>query len=66
MYEMALNLSGIRKEKAKLIEKEVEGILAELEMPKTTFIYISHQQTFSDMIKPTHTITLSNGKIMIQ
>lgn len=36
------------------------------EMPKTTFIYISHQQTFSDMIKPTHTITLSNGKIMIQ
>ena len=36
------------------------------EMPNTTFIYISHQQTFSDMIKPTHTITLSNGKIMIQ
>ena len=36
------------------------------EMPNTTFMYISHQQTFSDMIKPTHTITLSNGKIMIQ
>ena len=36
------------------------------EMPDTTFIYISHQQTFSNMIKPTHTITLSNGKNMIQ
>lgn len=36
------------------------------EMPNTTFVYISHQQAFSDMIKPTNTITLSNGKNMIK
>lgn len=37
MYEIALKISNIRKEKARGIEKEVEGILSELEMPKTTF-----------------------------
>lgn len=47
---------------------ETQKMIAHIisEMPDTTFIYISHQQIFSDMIKPTHTITLSNGKIMIQ
>lgn len=37
MYEIAFKISNIRKEKAKVIEKEVEEILSELEMPKTTF-----------------------------
>ncbi len=36
------------------------------DMTDTTFLFISHQQNFTDMIKPTHTTTLSDGKIMIQ
>ena len=35
-------------------------------MPDTTFIFISHQQNFTDLIHPTHTTTLSNGKIVIE
>ncbi len=35
-------------------------------MPNTTFIFISHQQAFTNMIQPTNTITLSEGKIMIK
>ena len=35
-------------------------------MPDTTFIFISHQSDFTQMIAPTHTTTLSNGKIMIE
>ncbi len=35
-------------------------------MPDTTFIFISHQTEFTEMIKPTHTTTLSNGKIVIK
>ena len=35
-------------------------------MPNTTFLFISHQQSFTDLISPTNTITLSNGQIMIQ
>lgn len=35
-------------------------------MPDTTFMYISHQDTFSNLISPTHTITLSGGQIMLQ
>lgn len=35
-------------------------------MPDTTFIIISHQPDFTTMISPTHTTTLSNGKIMIE
>lgn len=37
MYEIAAKISEIRKKKAISIEKEVEAILSELEMPKTTF-----------------------------
>lgn len=36
------------------------------DLTDTTFLFISHQQNFTDMIKPTHTTTLSDGKIMIQ
>lgn len=35
-------------------------------MPDTTFVFISHQQNFTDLISPTHTTTLSNGKVMIE
>lgn len=35
-------------------------------MPDTTFIFISHQENFTDLISPTHTTTLSNGKIVIE
>lgn len=35
-------------------------------MPDTTFIFISHQPTFTQSVGPTHTTTLSNGKIMIK
>lgn len=35
-------------------------------MSDTTFIFISHQQNFTDLISPTHTTTLSNGKIVIE
>lgn len=35
-------------------------------MPNTTFIIISHQPDFTARISPSHTTTLSNGKIMIE
>lgn len=35
-------------------------------MPNTTFIIISHQPDFTNMIAPTNTTTLSGGEIMIQ
>ena len=35
-------------------------------MPNTTFVFISHQQNFTDLVSPTHTTTLSNGKIVIE
>lgn len=36
------------------------------DMKGTTFLFISHQQNFTDMVQPTHTTTLSHGKVMIQ
>lgn len=36
------------------------------QMPNTTFLFISHQKSFTDLVNPTHTITLSNGKNMIE
>ena len=35
-------------------------------MPNTTFLFISHQQSFTDKISPTDTITLSDGQIVIK
>ena len=35
-------------------------------MPTTTFIFISHQDDFTQMVAPTHTTTLSNGKVVIE
>jgi Fe-S cluster assembly ATP-binding protein len=36
------------------------------QMPNTTFLFISHQKSFTDLVNPTHTITLSNGKNVIE
>ncbi|MCL2748663.1 MAG: Fe-S cluster assembly ATPase SufC [Alphaproteobacteria bacterium] len=36
------------------------------EMTKTTFLFISHQEKFTELIAPTAISTLSNGKIMIE
>jgi Fe-S cluster assembly ATP-binding protein len=35
-------------------------------MPDTTFLVISHQSDFTQLIPFTHTTTLSSGKIMIE
>ena len=35
-------------------------------MHDTTFIFISHQNDFTQMVAPTDTTTLSNGKIVIE
>ncbi|MBP5485495.1 MAG: ATP-binding cassette domain-containing protein [Alphaproteobacteria bacterium] len=35
-------------------------------MHDTTFIFISHQQNFTDLISPTHTTALSKGKVVIE
>lgn len=36
------------------------------DMPETTFLFISHQQKFTDMINPDNITTLSSGKVMIK
>ncbi len=36
------------------------------EMKNTTFLFISHQKSFIERIKPTDITTLSNGKVMIK
>lgn len=35
-------------------------------MPQTTFLFISHQDTFTQMVAPTDTTTLSGGQIVIK
>ena len=52
--------SGADKDTQKLIADTITS------MPETTFIFISHQQNFTDMICPTNITTLSSGKIMIK
>lgn len=52
--------SGADTETQKLIADTITN------MPDTTFIFISHQPAFTEMLKPTNTTTLSNGKIMIK
>ncbi len=52
--------SGADSQTQKLIADTIKS------MPDTTFIFISHQQAFTELIQPTNTITLSDGKIMIE
>ncbi len=35
-------------------------------MSNTTFVFISHQSSFTDKIRPTNTTTLSHGKIVVK
>ena len=52
--------SGADAETQKLISDTVA------QMTDTTFLFISHQDAFTKMLQPTHSTTLSNGKIMIK
>ncbi len=36
------------------------------EMPQTTFLFISHQEKFTQLINPTQTTALSSGKVMVK
>lgn len=49
-------------------DTETQALIANTikSMPNTTFIIISHQQAFTELIQPTHTTALSNGKNMIK
>ena len=52
--------SSADKQTLKLISDTIH------KMTDTTFLFISHQNTFTNMVNPTNTITLSEGKIMIK
>lgn len=52
--------SGADTDTKKLITDTIHN------MPQTTFIIVSHQADFIDRIRPTHTTTLSGGKIVIE
>ena len=52
--------SGADKDVQNQIVKTIKS------MPGTTFLFISHQDNFSSLIKPDQTITLSDGQIVIQ
>ncbi len=36
------------------------------QMPETTFLFISHQPSFTDKLSPTNITTLSHGKVVIE
>ena len=46
------------------VQQQIADIIHE--MTDTTFLFISHQKNFTDIIKPTNITTLSDGKIMIE
>ena len=46
------------------VKQQIADIIHSL--PDTTFIFISHQGDFTEMVKPTHTTALSNGKVVIK
>ena len=52
--------SGADTETQKLIADTIH------KMPDTTFLFVSHQPAFLNLVHPTHTTTLSGGKIMIE
>lgn len=52
--------SGADKDVQKQIIQTIES------MKKTTFLFISHQQDFTNKINPNGITTLSNGKLMIK
>lgn len=46
------------------VKKQIVNIMNE--MKDTTFIFISHQKDFTNMVNPTDITTLSSGKVMIE
>lgn len=46
------------------VQQQIANVIHE--MTDTTFIFISHQQNFTDLVAPTDITTLSNGKVMIK
>lgn len=52
--------SGADTDTKKLIANTIKS------MPDTTFLFISHQSDFTDMVSPTNITTLSDGKIMVK
>ncbi len=46
------------------VKKQIADIIKE--MTDTTFLFISHQKDFTNMIKPTAITTLSSGKVVIE
>ncbi len=52
--------SGADNETQELIARTIS------QMPNTTFLFISHQPTFTDKIHPTNITTLSSGQIVIK
>ena len=52
--------SGADTETQKLIADTIH------KMPDTTFLFVSHQPAFLNLVQPTHTTTLSGGKNMIE
>ena len=46
------------------VQKQIIDVMNS--MPKTTFLFISHQDDFSSKVKITETTTLDKGKIVIQ
>jgi Fe-S cluster assembly ATP-binding protein len=52
--------SGADAQTQKLIANTIKT------MSETTFVFISHQQAFTELVQPTNSITLSDGKIVIK
>lgn len=46
------------------VQKQIVDVINELKT--TTFLFISHQQTFTNLVQPTDITILSEGKVMIK
>lgn len=46
------------------VQQQIVDIMHE--MKNTTFLFISHQQRFTELVNPTDITTLSNGKVMVK
>ncbi|HNY25024.1 MAG TPA: ATP-binding cassette domain-containing protein [Alphaproteobacteria bacterium] len=48
-------------------DKSVQKLIVDVikEMKKTTFLFISHQDKFTEMVNPSETTTLSSGELVI-
>lgn len=46
------------------VQQQIVDIIHE--MKNTTFLFISHQQRFTELVKPTNITTLSSGKVMVK